>query len=474
MIPRLLIAAPGSSAGKTTVTLLLAALAREQGLDVQGFKAGPDFIDPQYLTAVTGSATPSLDPWFTPPAAQRRHFAQWGRGADLVLVEGVMGLFDGKRDAAFGRYSSAELARTLDLPVLLVLNARKAGPTLATQALGLMKADARLRYAGVVLNQVMGQRTVDLIAPAIKKLTGLPVLGWLPPLKDLALPERHLGLTAPSELKAWETRLKAVLPKAGETLHFAAILRAAKRATARSASPAGAMDNAGARKNIPASRRKALVAPAHRFKLAVALDEAFHFYYPENLALLQSLGADLAFFSPLRDKALPAGCQGLLLGGGFPESFGRRLAANAPLKRQVKGALAAGLPVWAECGGLMWLAQSLVDGQGKAHAMVGALSARVRMTGKLQHFGYTEAAGLKGNPFLTPGAKLKGHEFHHSVLEPLGRLRSCVQLLQSGKPARPEGWRLPGGFATYFHAYLPSHPDAARAFAARCLAWSPR
>jgi cobyrinic acid a,c-diamide synthase len=470
MTPRLLVAAPGSSTGKTTVTLLLAALAREQGLDVQGFKAGPDFIDPQYLTAVTGSAAPSLDPWFTGPAAQRRHFALWSQGADLVLVEGVMGLFDGKRDAPFGRYSSAELARSLDLPILLVLNAKKAGPTLATQALGLMQADPRLRYVGVVLNQAMGQKTADLLAPALKKLTGLPVLGWLPPIKELALPERHLGLTAPSELKAWEARLQAVLPKAAETLNFAAILRAAKHASAKP--PSGvAAERTGARNNIRSARRKA--APAPRFKLAVALDEAFHFYYPENLALLEAHGADLAFFSPLRDKALPKGSQGLLLGGGFPESFGKRLAANTGLKRQVKAELAAGLPVWAECGGLMWLAAALVDAAGNSYPMVGALRARVRMTGKLQHFGYTEAQASAGHPFLKTGAKLKGHEFHHSSLDPLGPLRSTCKLLQSGRPARPEGWRLPGGIATYFHAYLPSHPDAARAFAARCLAWSP-
>jgi cobyrinic acid a,c-diamide synthase len=459
--PSLLVAAPGSSSGKTTVSLLLAALARQRGLDLRAFKAGPDFIDPQYLNALSGSPVPSLDPWFLGPAALRRHYARYAQGADLVLVEGVMGLFDGKRDSAFGRHSSAELARTLGLPVLLVLNARKAGPTLATQALGLMQADRRLRYAGVVLNQCMGPKSVVLIAPALKKLTGLPVLGWLPPMKDLALPERHLGLTAPSEMRVWEQCLQRALPEAAKTLDFDAILRAAKRL-----SPHGG--SASIRRLSP------VVASKPSFKIAVALDEAFHFYYPENLALLEQQGAELCFFSPLRSRALPQGVRGLLIGGGFPESFGARLSKNAGLRGRVKAQLKAGLPVWAECGGLMWLCRSLIDAKGKAHAMVGALPASVRMTGKLQHFGYTQMRARPGHPFLAAGRRLKGHEFHHSVMEAAGPLRASADLEQSGRPSRAEAWRLPGGIATYFHAYWPSQPASVQAFARACQAWSPR
>jgi cobyrinic acid a,c-diamide synthase len=454
----LLLAAPASSSGKTTVGLVLAAMARRRGLDLRAFKAGPDFIDPQYHAAISGSPVPNLDPWFLGPAALKRHYARYAQGADAVLVEGVMGLYDGKRDAPFGRYSSAELARTLGLPVVLVLNARKAGPTLATQALGLMQADRRLRFAGVILNQVMGAKSAALIAPALKKLTGLSVLGWLPPMKGLALPERHLGLTAPSEMKAWEAGLEASLDEAARTLDLDKVLRAVGRAS-RNAS------TAPPRRPPPVATRKP------PFRLAVALDEAFHFYYPENLALLEAQGAELAFFSPLRSKALPAGAQGLLIGGGFPESFGAKLAKNAPLRGAVKAQLRAGLPVWAECGGLMWLGQALIDQAGKAHAMVGALPARVRMTAKLQHFGYTQMRASQGHPFLKPGRRLKGHEFHHSVLEPQGRLRAAARLEQSGRPARPEAWRLPGGIATYFHAYLPSQPAAAAAFAGACRAW---
>jgi cobyrinic acid a,c-diamide synthase len=449
---RCLIAAPGSSSGKTTVTLLLAALARRRGLAVQGFKCGPDFIDPQYLSAVTSRPTPSLDAWFLAPAVLRRHYNAYAAGADFVLAEGVMGLFDGKRDAPFGRYSSAEVARTLKLPLLLVLNARKAGPTLATQALGLMKADPRLKFAGVILNECMGAKSVAMIAPALKKLCGLKVLGWLPPMAGLKFPERHLGLTAPSEMQGWQQRLEAALPEVEKTLPLKAVLAALKP--------------------VPAPALKAPATRARRFTLAVAKDAAFHFYYPETLDLLAALGAEIKFFSPLNDKALPAGAQGLLVGGGFPEQFGAALQANAALRDEVKKAVQGGLPTWAECGGLMWLAETLTDAEGKAYAMVGALTASTQMTSRLQHFGYTEAKAGKGHAFLPAGLRLKGHEFHHSVLT--GNPVSAWQLLQSGRDTRAEGWRLPQGVASYFHAYLPAAPGAARAFAKACLQRNPK
>jgi cobyrinic acid a,c-diamide synthase len=200
----------------------------------------------------------------------------------------------------------------------------------------------------------------------------------------------------------------------------------------------------------------------------VARDEAFHFYYPENLALLESLGAELAYFSPLRDPALPEGSQGLLIGGGFPEIFGKTLAENWPLLLQVKQRIAEGLPIWAECGGLMWLAQKLVDLEGREHRLVGALEASTQMTARLQHFGYTQAKVGAGHAFLPKGLRLRGHEFHHSQWQALGTPRSSWTLSQTGRPKRPEGWRLPGGVASYFHAYLPAAPKAAQAFAAAC------
>ena len=447
---QVLIAAPGSSHGKTTVSLLMLAWARQQGLRPRAFKAGPDFIDPQYLGAISGQAAPSLDPWFLAEAAMRAHYEAWSENAGLCLVEGVMGLYDGKRGEPFGAYSSATVAKRLKLPVLLVLNARKAGPTLATQVLGLMKADPKVRIVGVILNQAASVKTVDLLAPAIKKLCGVPVFGWLPNLPELDLPERHLGLTAPSEMKSWQASVEAALAVAGKTLDFAGLMRAITPYAKKTA------------------KQRAAIAPKKTFKLAIARDMAFHFYYPENLALLQRLGAELLPFSPLNDKGLPLGAQGLLIGGGFPELFGKALGANKALRADARAAIARGLPTWAECGGLMWLAKSLVDLNGKTHAMVGALPAKTRMTARLQHFGYTAAKTAPGHAFLPAGLVLRGHEFHHSQWEPLGALRSTWALQQRGRPSRPEGWRLPQGVATYFHSYYLAAPQVARRFAALC------
>jgi cobyrinic acid a,c-diamide synthase len=447
---QVLISAPGSSHGKTVFTLLLLAWARRQGLQPRAFKAGPDFIDPQYLAAVSGQAAPSLDPWFLGAPAMRRHFEAWSAGAGIAVVEGVMGLYDGKRDEPFGAYSSASVARRLDLPVLLVLNARKAGPTLATQVLGLQKADSKLKIAGVILNQAASAKTFEMLAPVIRKLCGVPVLGWMPTLPTLALPERHLGLAAPSELKSWQAMLEGALAHVAPTVDFAGILKAlkpyARKPTALKAAP----------------------KPKAPFTLAVARDKAFHFYYPESLALLESLGAKLVFFSPLDDVRLPKGAQGLLIGGGFPEIFGQALAANTPMLKHAKQAIGAGLPTWAECGGLMWLAENLVDLEGKEHRLVGALKASTSMTPRLQHFGYTQAKVGAGHAFFPRDLVLRGHEFHHSQWQARGAVTSTWTLEQSGRASRPEGWRLPQGLATYFHSYLPASPLAARRFADVC------
>jgi cobyrinic acid a,c-diamide synthase len=426
-------------------------------MDVRPFKAGPDFIDAQYLTEAAGRPAPALDSWFLSPKSLRRHFQTWAEGGDLALVEGVMGLFDGKRGEAFGRRSSAEVARLLDLPVVLVLDARKAGPTLAAVALGLKTADRRLTHGGVVLNRVSGGRQAESLGQALRKKAGLRLLGWLPELPGLAVPERHLGRTAPSELRHWREGFEAALPEVVKTMDFKALL-----------SVAGAVQGrawAGQASGVPGRRP--------RFKLAVARDAAFHFYYPENLAALERAGADLAFFSPLEDRRLPEGAQGLIVGGGFPEEFGPALEGNGLLRAEVRKALKAGLPVWAECGGLMWLCRHLVDRAGQKHRMVGAAPATARMTQRLRHFGYTTACAAEGAVWPNGGFLIRGHEFHHSTLEGAASEGGGMtwRLDQAGRPSRREGLRFPGGIATYFHAYLPSSPRAVRSFCDACRRW---
>jgi cobyrinic acid a,c-diamide synthase len=448
---RLLVAAAASSSGKTTLSLLLMAWARRQGLKVAAFKCGPDFIDAQYGALVCGRPAYNLDAWMGGSKAPlAKSFALGASDADLAVIEGVMGLYDGKRGEAFGRYSSAECAKELKSPVLVVLNARKSGQTLATQLLGLQKADPKVPIAGVILNEASA-KTYDLIAPAIKKLCKVPVLGWLPRLKDLELPERHLGLAAAPEQKAWNRKLAAALAQAEQSLDFKAVLGLAKKAPA-----------------MKLAQPKAQRPPKNRVRIAMALDEAFHFYYEENLELLRQAGAELIPFSPLKDTALPDNIQGLLLGGGFPELFGEALEKNEFLRREVGARVLEGLCTWAECGGLMYLCGWLTDLKGGRHAMAGALPAEVVMTKRLQNFGYLEAAAEKASAVLPKATRLRGHEFHHSEIHWLEKPMSAWKLIQAGKAPRAEGYVLPKGLATYAHSFLASNPAAAKSFVEAC------
>ncbi len=458
--PRLLVSAPGSSSGKTLLSLLVLAWAGARGLRARAFKSGPDFLDPQFLGAFSRGPAVSLDPWIAGEEDNLRLFAGACLGADFALVEGAMGLFDGKVGAPFGAFSTASLARTLAAPVVLVFNAAKAGPTLAATALGLKRAGEGIDFAGVVFNQASGRRQAGLLARAFKEVAGMECFGWIPRLPGLALPERHLGLAAPSEVPGWRGGLEAALPAVEDGLDFQALIDAASRAAA-----------------IPAPASPPPLPPrtGPRVRLALARDEAFHFYYPQNLDLLEAAGAELAFFSPLKDERLPEGVCGLVLGGGFPESFGQALQGRGALRRQVREAVLAGLPTWAECGGLMWLCEEMVDLDGRSHSLVGAVPARVVMGPRLVNFGYAEAEAGPGNPLAGPGERLRGHEFHHSALEWRGDpLPSSWTLSQEGRPPRREGWLLPNGLATYLHLNLASRPEAAFRFVDRCRAWRAR
>ena len=447
---RLVISAVSSSSGKTTLAMLLCAWARGQGRQVAAYKCGPDFIDSQYLEFASGRPAYNLDEWMTGgPKGVLRSFALGHGGAGLAVIEGVMGLYDGKRGEDFGKYSTASVSKILKAPVLISLSARKSGQTIATQVLGLMKADPKVTMVGVVLTDCGSQKLYDFLAPAIKKLCGLPCFGYLPRLKELELPERHLGLSPPSEQENWRRRFELGLRQAERTVDFPAILKAAAKAP-----------------KIALPLLKPAKAAKNPVRIAIAQDAAFHFYYRENLGLLREAGAELLPFSPLADSKLPEGAQGLILGGGFPELFGAELEKNEFIRREIGAKVLQGLPSWAECGGLMYLCGGLTDLQGQRHAMAGALAADVLMTKKLQNFGYAEAKAAKDSIVLPKGKALRGHEFHHSEIFWREEPRKAWKISQAGKPARDEGFLLKSGIATYFHGHLASHPDAARRFIA--------
>ena len=392
-IPRIVIAATQSGGGKTTlVTGLLAAL-RTRGLTVQSFKVGPDYIDLGYHRLASGRTGHNLDTWLVPEARLTEIFARECAGADIAVIEGVMGLYDGGRR---GISSTAAIAKALDAPVLLVIDAKSVGASAAATALGFRVYDARLNLAGVLLNRLGSETHEEMIREAMAGID-MPVYGVLRRDAALALPERHLGLTPVEENAAAET-VRAIGERVEAGLDLDSILKLA-RSAAPLVLPQSAQQNA--RSSV---------------RIGVARDEAFSFYYAASLAELEAYGAEIIAFSPLHDEALPE-VDGVLIGGGFPEMFAAQLAENASMRASLCRAAEEGMPIYAECGGYMYLMQSLVDFDGVEHAMAGIFPARARMTEKLQMVGYVEAEQTVDTVLGAAGLLLHGHEFHFSVEE---------------------------------------------------------
>ncbi len=445
-IRALCVAGLASSVGKTTVTLALAAAFRQRGLRVRCAKVGPDFIDPGFHEAVTGVPSRTLDSWMLGDDALRTAFARAGYEADIVLVEGVMGLFDGL-DGLTETASTADVAKRLGLPVVLVVDAAAQVRSAAALVLGAERLDPALAVAGVVLNRVGGERHVRWLREALAAHCRPPVVGVLPWREELRLPERHLGL-----LTARERRFSAAL--------FEELARLAERSIDLDACLALAGSAVGA------ERPPEPAAP--RIRLGVALDEAFQFYYPENLEALAAAGAEIVPWSPLDDPRLPE-VDALYLGGGYPEVHAARLAANGGARGAVRAFVEEGRPLYAECGGLMYLAESLEDVEGRPHAMVGVLPVSVRMQPRRLTLGYREVR-LEADTVLGPrGATLRGHEFHASHVGASPAVPTAYRVADpTGAAAWPEGYRVRNLLASYVHLHFGSRPGTAEAFVAAC------
>jgi len=434
------IAGTSSGAGKTTVATGLMAALVARGLAVGAAKVGPDFIDPGYHGLATGRPSRNLDAWMcgvdaVPPLAGRA-----AAGADVLVVEGVMGLFDGSGDPSGPAASTAHVARLLDAPVVLVVDASSVGGSVAATVHGFATFDPSTRVAGVVLNRVGSDSHEALLRDALAPL-GIPVLGALRRDPAYSWRDRHLGLVPVAEQRDAVRRSVATLAGAvARDLDLDAAM-----ALARSA-PSVAVEEP------PAARRQ---GPA---VVAVAGGPAFSFTYPDNLELLAQAGADLVSFDPLADERLPEEATGLYAGGGFPEVYAEALAANRPLLADVRARVGAGLVTWAECGGLLWLARSL-DG----HPLAGALPADGRMTDRLT-LGYRRARTRFASPLGPAGTELRGHEFHYSTLDPQGDA-----LDWSGRTAQGRaGYAGPTLLASYLHVHMGADPTPAERLVAAC------
>jgi len=476
----LVIAGERSGVGKTTVTLtLLAYLCRRRHLSVQSFKVGPDYIDPMFHQYVTGRPCRNLDPVLTSDAYVQQCFALHTLKVDYALMEGVMGLFDGA-SGTDSTASTAYVAQLLDIPVLLVIDCSRLSRSVAAIAHGYRAFDPKIRLAGVVLNRVGSDRHLQLLQDALAAIQ-MPILGVLRRQDNITIPDRHLGLVPSAELTQLDT-LVDQLAHLGETcFDWEKLLPLLQTGVRDQGSGIGEMREIGEIQskiqNPPAgqsprtakSKINSVLSPqSSLLKIAVARDRAFNFYYQDNLELLQQLGAELVPWSPLVDPGLPEDVHGLYFGGGFPEMFAQQLAENCLAIASVRKAVQAGIPTYAECGGLMYLCQQIVNFDGQSWSMVGAIPTKAVMGSHLT-LGYRQANALQDSPLLNAGDVVWGHEFHRSHLstmptEPLFQTKGYDELSSTTL----EGWRSPHLHASYIHLHFGSHPEIPARFLQHC------
>lgn len=448
-IPTLVIGGVSSGVGKTTVAIgLMAALAR-RGLRVQPFKVGPDYIDPSYHLAATGIPSRNLDSWMVPRAGLMELFHRACRGADIALVEGVMGVFDGYsgRDEAG---STAQVAKLLDAPVLVLMDAAKMARSAGAMALGYARFDPTLNVAGFLLNRVGSEGHFQMLREAIEGAGVGPVLGYLRRDPMLTQPERHLGLVPTPERALPDGFLDRLVESIEAGFELDRIVALAQSAGEMDGSQHPALRTLFPREPVP-----------QKGVIAFARDEAFNFYYQDNLDLLEAHGARLVPFSPIHDSSIPSQAGAIYLGGGFPEMHGAALSANHPMLTSMRTAVEAGMPIYAECGGLIYLSQGVVASEAGRHPLVGALPGWCSMAQSRLSLGYLEARTLRDTPLGPAGTIVRGHEFHYSNWDGQGIADAAYQL--ANQKDRAAGYARDNLLASFLHLHFGTNPSLAPA-----------
>lgn len=451
------IAGTHSSVGKTTWFLALAQFFKRRGLDVQPFKVGPDYIDPGFHNRVCHPRkSRNLDRFFLTVTTLHALFERHSQGADLTLVEGVMGLFDG-RGPCSEEGSTAEMAKLLRLPVFLVIDGAGLARSAAALVKGYQSFDPELDLRGVFINRVGSEGHFRWLQEAVEKETGVAVLGWLPSDARVAIPERHLGLRTAGEeetIEAKVDRLANLLEGRLDEKRFLDLCNGG-------ASP----QKSGRRREkigtVLFSNKK--IEPYRRCRIGVAFDRAFSFYYEDNFDLLREAGAELLFFSPLQDPLLPPDLDALYLGGGFPEIYVRELSENESMKASLRVFYEGGGLIYGECGGLIYLTRAFVDTGGREFPLAGLLPGRIRMTERLQNFGYHEVRCRRGTFLFPEGRELRSHEFHYSVWE-AGTPQAPILQSPYQIGERFDGFYDGRVLASYQHLHFGQDPDLARNF----------
>ena len=459
------IAGTHSGSGKTTVTLGLLAALKNRGLSVAPFKVGPDFIDPGHHRQVTGKLSHNLDGWMLSETENRKIFAAGVSGADFAVVEGVMGLFDGY-DGRNEAGSTAQMAKWLDLDILLVVDARSMARSAGALVYGFTQFDPGCRFCGVIFNNVASDRHMEYLCQALEGKVTVPVLGGLPRNSSMEIPARHLGLVT-SEDYSLNTR------KVNDLAHFIEDHLNVNRLI-------DGLPEIGV--EIPESERenskprdhngRFLVSPLERVRIGVAMDHAFCFYYPENLEMLKQNEADIVFFSPVDDRELPPDLDGIYLGGGYPELHAEKLSRNISMRQAILEKCHDGMPLYAECGGFMYLCEKLITLEGDIYNMAGCFPFISRMKDRLSALGYREITFSADTPLGEQGLTARGHEFHYSYLEEERMTRGIEKVYEatdrSGAGRNCPGYMMNQCVGSYVHLHFRSCPPIGHNFVSAC------
>jgi cobyrinic acid a,c-diamide synthase len=441
------ISAPQGRSGKTIITIALCDIFKRRGLSVQPFKKGPDYIDPSWLTIATGRSCRNLDPFLIPEDKLIQAFEQACEDTDLALVEGAMGLYDGLDD----HKTTAEIAHLLNLPILLVVNTSRMTGSIAAMVKGYQLFRTDIKIAGVILNYVSGLGHEEKLRNAVEQHCGIPVVGGVPRDADLLIAERHLGLIPAPESEESKLLVERIGHQLEPCFDIDRILSIARTVKAPPPFPLPLGERDGGRGS------QASIA-----KIGVLRDRVFNFYYPENFEALKKAGAQLLFIDSLTDR-LPE-LDGLYIGGGFPEFFLKELERNDGLRKDIAGTVERGLPVYAECAGLMYLCRS-IRWQGRSYEMAGIISADVELSPKPEGHGYVIAKVVEENGLFPVGFTVRGHEFHHSTLFHLNGSRFAYQMVRGhGITGREDGILYKNLFASYLHLHALGTPEWAKGF----------
>ncbi|MGL5872960.1 MAG: cobyrinate a,c-diamide synthase [Xenococcaceae cyanobacterium] len=476
----LIIAGDRSGVGKTTVTLALLSYLAKKKIKVQSFKVGPDYIDPMFHTAITDRPCRNLDPVLTSETYIQSCFARHCQTVDYALIEGVMGLFDGVNSSIVNSKvgvslvdtqndpqkaikdfaSTAHIARLLNLPILLVLDCSRLSGSIAAIAHGFRSFDSRIKIAGIVLNRVGSDRHLELLKDALEPLQ-ISILGVLRRHESITIPDRHLGLVPSAEIEHLKDYFDRLATHSETCFNWQKLL------------PLLQVDSTGTKKYQLPITNYPLPITKQPIRIAIARDRAFNFYYQDNLDILTELGAQLIPWSPLQDEHLPDRIQGLYFGGGFPEVFAEQLAENKQILAQVKRAIKMGMATYAECGGLMYLCDRIVDFNSNSWQMVGVLPTNAVMSDRLT-LGYRRAVTLENTILLTAPEKIWGHEFHRSQLtSPPKQPIYAIDNLKSNQVSSYEGWYLPNLHASYIHLHFGSDLNISKKFLKSCTIKNP-